>query len=101
LLREKRWVNTTAAEIQFFGTSLFRTTLRFPDNLPRGQYHVDVYLVHDGQVKAMQTIPIMAVKSGLDAWLFDAAQRHGWLYGLAAVLLALSGGFLAHRLLRH
>lgn len=79
--------------VQFMGETLFRSSLPFPDTLPRGDYSVEVYLVNDGQISSMQTIPLQVRKSGMDAFLYDLAHRMPALYGLAAVLIALSAGW--------
>lgn len=98
-LERKGWVHTQLQPIRFFGETLFRANIAFPDNLPRGHYSADIYLIRDGQLVSMQTIPIVAEKTGIDAWLYDRAQDSPWHYGIGAVLLSLFGGWLGNRLL--
>lgn len=86
------------ARITYFGESLFKARLDLPDTLPRGAYSIEVYLFKDGKPIAFQTIPVVAYKTGIDARIFDEAQHRPWIYGLTAVLMALAGGWLAHRL---
>lgn len=99
-LAERHWINNTLTPIQYFGETLFRTHLDFPNNMPRGDYTVDVFLVHAGRVIAMQTIPLHAQKTGLDFWLYDASRSQPWLYGICAALFSLLGGWLGNRLVR-
>ncbi len=99
-LIERHGISTELTPIGYFGETLFRTHLRFPSNMPRGDYTVDVFLVHAGSVIAMQTIPLHARKTGLDFWLYDTSRKQPWLYGLCAALLSLAGGWLGNRLVR-
>jgi uncharacterized protein (TIGR02186 family) len=85
-------------EITYFGESLFKARLMLPDRLPRGAYSVEVYLFEGGKPIAFQSIPLNAYKTGMDARIYDIAQHYPWLYGIVAVLIALFGGWLAHRL---
>jgi uncharacterized protein (TIGR02186 family) len=78
----------------FMGATLFKTVMNFPDNLPRGDYSVDVYLLKDGAVQSMHSLPIQVKKVGFDAFVFDAAHRQEWLYGLICVLIAVGFGWV-------
>lgn len=84
--------------ITYFGESLFKARLHLPSTMPRGAYSIEVYLFDDGHPVAFQTIPLKAFKTGLDARIYDEAQRHAWLYGILAIVMALSGGWIAYRL---
>ncbi len=85
-------------EITYFGESLFKAKIDLPDRLPRGLFTVEAYLFDRGQLVGFQTIPLHTFKTGFDATVFDTAQHEPWIYGLAAIAMALSGGWLAHRL---
>jgi uncharacterized protein (TIGR02186 family) len=84
--------------VQFIGDTLFKTTLEFPGSLPPGEYKAEIYLIDKDKVIDQQVLPLTVSKTGIEAWLYDFA--HGWpaLYGIAAVLLALSAGWSAGRL---
>lgn len=84
--------------LSFMGETLFKTTIPFPDNIPRGDYTAEIYLISDGEVTGMQAMPIRVEKSGFDALVADIAHRHALLYGLLCVLLALSAGWAAGKL---
>lgn len=86
------------SEISFFGESLFKAKINLPDRLPRGNFTVEAYLFDRGQLIGFQIIPMVAYKTGFDAWVYDNAQIYPWLYGIGAILMALAGGWLAHRL---
>lgn len=80
--------------LAFMGKTLFKTVIPFPDTLPRGNYTVDVYLINNGIIQSMQSLPIEVVKVGFDAFVYDMAHQHAWLYGIIAVLIAIGFGWL-------
>ncbi len=86
------------AQITFFGETLFKAKITLPDRLPRGQFTAEAYLFDRGQLVSLQTIPLTTYKTGFDARVYDTAQKQPLLYGVGAILLALAGGWLAHRL---
>jgi len=83
--------------VSFMGETLFKTVIEFPDNIPPGDYTAEIYLLSDGEISGMQSTPITVVKTGLDAFLYNAAHRFPALYGIAAILLALSIGWAGGR----
>jgi uncharacterized protein (TIGR02186 family) len=97
-LIKKRWWQLPFGGISYFGDSLFKARINLPDTLPGGTYTAEVYLFDQGKLRAAQTIPLHVYKDGIEARLYDSAQKHGLLYGIIAVAMALLGGWLAHRL---
>jgi uncharacterized protein (TIGR02186 family) len=85
----------TPAPVNFIGPRLFRTTLSFPANVPPGIYRVQVFELSDGQVTDAQRSNLVISKIGLEADIYDFAQQRSALYGLLAVALSLSLGWLA------
>ncbi len=96
--RTRRLYYTDAMGVSFMGETLFKTTIEFPDNIPPGNYTAEIFLVSDGDIIGMQSTPIKVVKTGLDAFLYNYAHTSPVLYGISAVLLALSAGWVAGRL---
>lgn len=97
-LERKRWWQTPFGTITYFGESLFKARIALPDSLPSGNYTAEVYLFNRGQLLGFQTIPLTSYKTGFDASVANAARHNGLLYGIGAILMALFGGWLAHRL---
>jgi uncharacterized protein (TIGR02186 family) len=87
-------------DVTFIGETLFRTKVRFPDNIPRGLYTAEIYLFHADALVGMQVIPIEVKKIGLDALMFDFAHEYTFLYGVLAVLIAMGSGWVASAMFR-
>jgi len=83
------------APVNFIGPRLFRTTLHFPANVPPGIYQVQVLELRDGQVTDAQRSALVISKIGVEADVFDFANQQSVLYGLMAVALSATLGWLA------
>jgi len=81
--------------VSFLGPNLFRTTLHFPANVPPGIYQVQVFEIEDGYVRDAQRSALVISKVGFEADVFDFAQQRAPLYGLLAIVMAVSLGWLA------
>lgn len=86
--------------ISFLGDRLFRWTVSLPATVPVGNYKVEVYLLRGGQVVAAQFSPLFVYKAGLERRIYGFAYDWPFLYGIAAVLIALSAGWLANAVFR-
>lgn len=82
-------------KINFLGKRLFRADIDFPSNVPVGTYLAYVYLVSNKEVVHTQVTPIIVSKIGVEAGIYDFAQRHSLAYGVIAVVIALVAGWLA------
>jgi uncharacterized protein (TIGR02186 family) len=83
------------APVNFIGPRLFRTTLHFPANVPPGIYQVQVFELQAGQVTDAQRSALVISKVGVEADVFDFAHQQSVLYGLMAVALSATMGWLA------
>lgn len=81
--------------VELMGNRLFRTTIRFPANVPVGVYSVEVYLIRNGQIISAQTTPLSISKIGIGADIYDFAHQNAALYGLLCILLAGVVGWLS------
>ena len=103
LLRNKLREGLYSAEVgkvSFLGPRLFRTKIYLPANVPPGSYTVEVLLVRNSQVIAAQTTPMFVSKTGIGADVYDFAHRHAAVYGLVAVLIAVTAGWAAGAVFR-
>ncbi|MBL8698629.1 MAG: TIGR02186 family protein [Alphaproteobacteria bacterium] len=93
-VRDQLW-DDAPAQVNFLGPKLFRTTIKFPPNVPTGNYMVEVFLVKDGREVGGQTTPMRVKKTGIGATIYDFAHQRAALYGLVAVLVAVVAGWSA------
>lgn len=103
LLRNKTREDLYSAEVgkvSFLGPRLFRTKIYLPANVPPGSYTVEVLLVRNNQVIAAQTTPMFVSKTGIGAEVYDFAHRNAAVYGLLAVMIAVSAGWAAGTVFR-
>lgn len=74
---------------------LYRARLPLPARVPVGTYVAQTFLVQNGNVVAEARREITIDKSGFERFVYVAAQRSSFLYGLTAVLIAVALGWLA------
>ncbi len=79
---------------------LYRARISIPSQVPVGTYTAETFLVSNGKVIAAATREIEIGKSGFERFVALAARRHGFLYGLTAVLLSLGLGWAAAAVFR-
>lgn len=87
-------------KVTVLGGQLFRADLYLPANLPTGFYSVEVMLVQDGDVKSIQSTPLLVTKSGIGAEVFDMAYSYPALYGILAIVIAVLAGLGANAIFR-
>lgn len=81
--------------VQVTDNVLYRARFPIPSLVPVGEYEVQIYLIGGGEVRARSTTTVEVDKAGFERAIFVFAQQHGFLYGLVAVLLAVSMGAIA------
>jgi uncharacterized protein (TIGR02186 family) len=72
---------------------LYRARITIPSQVPVGTYETETFLIDRGKVIAAATKEVEVQKTGFERFVATAARRHGFLYGLAAVLLSLGLGW--------
>ena len=81
--------------VKFLSSSLFRAKLKVPANVPIGRHVARVYLFKNGQMIAKKSARLAVRKIGFEQYTYDLAHKHGLLYGILAVLIAIATGWLA------
>ncbi len=81
--------------VQFIGRSLFRTTIDLPANVPIGPVQARAYLFRDAELIAKNSAAVQLERQGLEAFMHTFAFDYPLLYGLFAVLMAVSAGLAA------
>jgi len=87
-------------EVKMLSRRLFRTDVSFPTNVPVGNYTVEVFLVHNGEVVGAQTTPLYIKKTGVLAEIFSFAHNQAAAYGVLAIVLAVLAGLGANAAFR-
>lgn len=85
--------NQSFGSVEFVSPTLFRADLRLPADLPVGRHTVRAYLFRSGVFIRGDSEGLVVVKTGLESLVDNFATRHGFLYGLFAVALAIFTGW--------
>ncbi len=81
--------------VSFIGRSLFRGSVDLPVNVPIGRYTSQVFLFRDGKMLSQSQGSLQVHKVGFERVVYTLAFHRPFLYGLLAVLMALTAGMIA------
>lgn len=97
-LRERKKAEGLYSEriggVQFLSQSLFRATVHLAPDVPVGTHRARAFLFKNGIFIKESSAQLAILKAGFEQTVYNTAQRHGLLYGLAAVFLALLTGWV-------
>jgi uncharacterized protein (TIGR02186 family) len=96
LRREEGLYAVNPAGVRRLSGGLFRADVSAPDSTPPGIYTVRVLLFRNGAPAATVSSTVLITHEGIERFVLDAARRHSWAYGLAAILMAALAGWLAN-----
>lgn len=82
-------------EVTHVGEGLFKTDIRLPANVPVGEFLVETFIFKNGSIVARNRIPLVVDKEGFERAAYDFAHNYPFWYGITAVFVALSAGWLA------
>lgn len=103
-LRERKKATGLYSErlggVQFLSQSLFRATLHLAPNVPVGTHRARAFLFKNGAFIKESSAQLAILKAGFEQRVHRAAQEHGFLYGLAAVALAVLTGWIGRLVFR-
>ncbi|WP_455478110.1 TIGR02186 family protein [Bartonella sp. B10] len=100
LQKAKKLYNEEVGGVRFGSGSLFTAHFRLPANIPVGHYQVHAYLFRDGQFIDSAITTFEIVKAHIAYTIFNLAHKHSFLYGIIAVIVAVSTGFLCRFILQ-
>ncbi|MFM1813523.1 MAG: hypothetical protein RLZ98_218 [Pseudomonadota bacterium] len=81
--------------VVFVGSSLFRTTIELPANVPVGPMDARVFLFRDGKMLSRFQTRVNLQREGLEAFLHTFAFSYPFIYGVFTVILSVAAGLLA------
>ncbi|MEL7047446.1 MAG: TIGR02186 family protein [Pseudomonadota bacterium] len=87
--------------VSFIGSSLFRSEVRLPANVPVGPLATRAYLFKDGKMIAKSDQLVRMRREGFERFVHDLAFDRPFLYGLMTVFLAISAGLIASATFRN
>jgi uncharacterized protein (TIGR02186 family) len=77
---------------------LYQARISLPSNVQTGRYTAETFAISDGQVIASAIANVEVRKVGLERFVEVSSQRSSFLYGLVAVILSISMGWIAGRM---
>lgn len=86
--------------MSFLGRSLFRGSVTLPVDVPIGRYTTQVFLFRDGKLLSQSQSSLQVHKVGFERVVYMLAFNYPFLYGLLAVLMAVTTGLLAWAIFR-
>ncbi|NJR13893.1 MAG: TIGR02186 family protein [Phyllobacteriaceae bacterium] len=86
--------------VRFLSQSLFKATLALPANIPLGTHRARAFLFRNGAFLDEDSTGLYVTKDSFEQWVFNQARENGFLYGWAAVLLAVAVGWLGRVLFK-
>jgi uncharacterized protein (TIGR02186 family) len=75
--------------------SVFRTEVALPAEAQIGNYDVDIKVFADRQIVARGASAFEIIKVGFEQFVANAARDYGFIYGLAAAMMAMVTGWFA------
>lgn len=79
---------------------LYRARIAIPARVPVGRYTAETFLIQDGRVLAAAVREVEIDKSGFERFVATAAERHSFIYGFCAIVIALLSGWIASLVFR-
>jgi uncharacterized protein (TIGR02186 family) len=89
-----------SAAVEMSEGVLYRARIPVPARVPVGTYRAETFLISNGRVLAVASRDVEIRKAGFERFVAQAAESHGFLYGLSAVILSLAMGFGASAMFR-
>lgn len=76
---------------------LYQARIKLPSTVITGTYTAETFAVRDGRVIASALSEVEVKKVGFERFIATTAQEYSLLYGLVAVMLSISMGWIAGR----
>ena len=92
--------NSSNGKIEIIDEYLFKTEITFPSDISDGKYIVDTLLLNNEEVIGSKRSFINVSKSGIGEKVYIFASENSLIYGIFAVLIAASFGFLVNEVMR-
>lgn len=98
LMRRQGLYQQNDHAVQISGQVLYQARISLPSNVQTGTYTAETFAVRDGRVVASAISRITVRKEGFERLVAANAEQNGLFYGLFAVIVSVSMGWIAGRL---
>ncbi len=82
------------AQFIFINENFFRVSFAVPPSAPIGDYKIRSYLIKDGTLAEREVTYLKVEQVGMNAFLFEAAQKYSVIYALFCISFAMFSGWL-------
>lgn len=98
LMRRQALYQENERGVKISGQVLYQARISLPSTVQTGTYTAETFAVRDGRVVASAISRVTVRKEGFERLVADSAARNGFFYGLFAVIVSVSMGWIAGRL---
>lgn len=98
LMRRQGLYQENEEAVKISGQVLYQARISLPSSVQTGTYTAETFAVRDGRVVASAISRVTVRKEGFERLVAYNAERNGFFYGLFAVIVSISMGWIAGRL---
>lgn len=98
LMRRQGLYQENENAVKISGQVLYQARISLPSSVLTGTYTAETFAVRDGRVVASAISRVTVRKEGFERLVAYNAQANGFFYGLFAVIVSISMGWIAGRL---
>lgn len=98
LMRRQGLYQESERAVKISGQVLYQARIALPSSVQTGTYTAETFAVRDGRVVASAISRVTVSKEGFERLVAYNAERNGFFYGLFAVIVSISMGWIAGRL---
>lgn len=98
LMRRQGFYQENEGAVKISGQVLYQARISLPSSVQTGTYTAETFAVRDGRVVASAISRVTVRKEGFERLVAYNAQANGFFYGLFAVIVSISMGWIAGRL---
>jgi uncharacterized protein (TIGR02186 family) len=98
LMRRNGLYQQNERAVKISGQVLYQARIALPSSVQTGTYTAETFAVRDGRVVASAISRVIVRKEGFERLVAASAEQNGFFYGLFAVIVSVSMGWIAGRL---
>ncbi|GEO00367.1 membrane protein [Novosphingobium sediminis] len=98
LMRRQGLYQENEGAVKISGQVLYQARISLPSSVQTGTYTAETFAVREGRVVASAISRVTVRKEGFERLVAYNAERNGFFYGLFAVIVSISMGWIAGRL---